>query len=216
MAEKNNIAKPLLKEGVSWGIGKYIMSPKEPAGSPGRRPVSWKPLDVGLIDEVILKHRGRPGVVLGVLEEVQQLHESKFLPQETMEYAAVKLGISLSQLFSVVTFYAFFNLKPQGRHCIQVCRGTACHAQGSKNILEAFVALLGVREQASSAEEKVFITTEDNMFTIKTVACFGQCALAPVVVIDEVVYANLTVEKLKKVIDDIVGADNKINSAPLT
>ncbi len=189
MAEKKNIAK--LKKGASLKL-----------------------LDTGLIDEIILKHRGLPGEVLGVLEEVQQLHENKFLPQETMEYVADKLGISLSQLFSVVTFYAFFNLKPQGRHCIVVCRGTACHAQRSKNILEAFVALLGVREQASSEEEKVFITTDDNMFTIKTVACFGQCALSPVVVIDGVVYANLTFEKLKKVIDKIVGADNKINSAP--
>ncbi len=187
MSDKNNIAKPVLK--------------KED---------SRKTLEARLIDEVVLKYKGKPGEVLGVLEEVQQLHQSKYLPQETLEYVAGKLQVSLSQIFSVITFYAFFNLKPQGKHCIQVCRGTACHAQGSKNILEAFEVLLGVKDQVCAEEEKVFLTTSDNMFTIKTVACFGQCALAPVVVIDEVVYANLTVEKLNKVIRDIVEADKNL------
>ncbi len=160
-------------------------------------------VDNRFVDKIIEKYWNKPGAVLAILEEVQQAHENKYLPQETLEYIAAKTRVTLSQIYSVVTFYAFFNLKPQGKHCIQVCRGTACHSQGSKNILDALEALLGIKKQASKEEESVSITTNDNKFTIRVVACFGQCALTPVVVVDDTLYANMTVEKLKKVIEGI-------------
>lgn len=158
------------------------------------------------IDKIVVKYLNKPGAVLAILEEVQQAHENKYLPQETLEYIAAKTHIPLSQIYSVVTFYAFFNLKPQGKHCIQVCRGTACHSKGSKNILDALEAILGIKKQVSKEEGNVSITTNDNKFTIRVVACFGQCALTPVVVVDDILYANMTVEKLKKVIDGINGS----------
>lgn len=162
------------------------------------------------VDSVINKYKGKPGAVLAILEEVQQLHENKYLPQQTLEYISARTGLPLSQIYSVVTFYAFFNLKPQGKHCIQVCRGTACHSKGSKNVLDALEALLGIKKEVSKEEETVAITTNDNRFTIRVVACFGQCALTPVVVVDDTLYANMTVEKLKKVIENINQSENKV------
>jgi len=156
-----------------------------------------------LIDKVIAKYRGKPGEVLAILENIQQLHENKYLPQSTLEYISKKIRITLSQLYSVVTFYSFFNLEPQGKHSIQVCRGTACHSKNSKRLLEALYVLLGIKEEMLKAQDGLFFTTKDHMFTVRVVACFGQCALSPVVVVDKSIYTNMTVEKLKKVIKDL-------------
>lgn len=174
-----------------------------------REDKSVKTVDYRFVDKIIEKYRDKPGAVLAILEEVQQAHENKYLPRETLEYIAIKTRVTLSQLYSAVTFYSFFNLKPQGKHCIQVCRGTACHSKGSKHILEALYGLLGIKEHMLKAEEGVFITTSDNMFTVRVVACFGQCALSPVVVVDDKIYMNLTVIKLKKVIENIKRSENK-------
>lgn len=157
-----------------------------------------------LVDKIIAKYRGKSGEVLAILEEVQQLHENKYLPKATLEYISKKISITLSQLYSVVTFYSFFNLEPQGKHSIQVCRGTACHSKNSKRLLEALYALLGIKEHMLKAHEGTFFTTEDHMFTVRIVACFGQCALSPVIVVDERIYTNMTVEKLKKLVSVIL------------
>lgn len=155
------------------------------------------------LDEIIARYRRKNGMVLTILEEVQQRHENKYLPLETLRYLAQKIPLPLSQLYSVVTFYSFFSLQPQGKHFIQVCRGTACHAQGSKSILDALISLLGLKKLVVGNAELTTITTADNLFTIRVVACFGQCALAPVVVIDEAIHANTTIKKIKKEIERI-------------
>jgi NADH-quinone oxidoreductase subunit E len=89
-----------------------------------------------MIDEIIEKHKGKPGALLSTLEEVQENNPFKFLPKETLVTVAKKLNIPYSQVYSVATFYSFFNLKPQGKHSIIVCRGTACHTKGSKELLD--------------------------------------------------------------------------------
>ncbi|HOU35990.1 MAG TPA: NAD(P)H-dependent oxidoreductase subunit E [Candidatus Omnitrophota bacterium] len=152
------------------------------------------------LDNIIAKYRGSPGELLGVLEEIQQHHPHKYLPAGTLEYVSRKTGVPLSKIYSIVTFYAFFNLKPQGEHSIIICRGTACHTRRSKNLLEYLKKLLGLREDEARQGEKVFLTTVDNKFTLKTVACFGQCALAPVVEVDGVIYSHMTENKLKDIV----------------
>jgi NADH-quinone oxidoreductase subunit E len=84
----------------------------------------------------------------------------------------------------VVTFYALFNLSPQGDHTVCICRGTACHARGSRSLLESVRLELGLDEKHAGGADKIMLTTADGRFTIRTVACFGQCALAPVVELD--------------------------------
>ncbi|MCX5708817.1 MAG: NAD(P)H-dependent oxidoreductase subunit E [Candidatus Omnitrophica bacterium] len=152
------------------------------------------------LDKVILKFQDKPGLLLGILEEIQNLNPQKYLPIEVLEYVSQKTDIPLSRIYSVVTFYAFFNLKPQGKHSIIICRGTACHTRRSKNLLEYLKTMLNLQEDESQEGEKLFLTTADNKFTLRTVACFGQCALAPVVEIDGKIYSHMTENKLKEIV----------------
>jgi NADH-quinone oxidoreductase subunit E len=155
------------------------------------------------LDKVILKFKDKPGSLLGILEEIQNLNPHKYLPQEILEYVSLRTETPLSRIYSVVTFYAFFNLKPQGKHSIIICRGTACHTRRSKNLLEYLKVMLGLHEDESQEGEKLFLTTTDNKFTLRTVACFGQCALAPVVEIDGKIYSHMTENKLKDIVNKV-------------
>ncbi len=150
------------------------------------------------IDDVVARHKGRHGELLGILEETQLLDESRYLSEEALNRVALKTGVPLSRIYNVVTFYSFFNLKPQGKHTVTVCRGTACHTKGSKALLDDLGLILGCRKALDEGD--TFYTTPDNQFTISTVACFGQCALAPVIAIDGVIHSSMTTAKLQKLI----------------
>ena len=86
--------------------------------------------DQDLIDRIIGDQAGRPGALLGILEKLQDHHRHKYLPMETLEYVAARTGIPQSQVYGVATFFALFNLEPQGTHTVAICRGTACHTRG--------------------------------------------------------------------------------------
>lgn len=153
-----------------------------------------------LIDEIIEKHRGKPGMLLTTLEEVQEKNPLKYLPGETLAEISQKLKIPYTQVFSVATFYSFFNLKPQGKHSIVVCRGTACHTKGSKSLLDEIGPILGFKKDDDS---EASFTTPDNLFTIRTVACFGQCAQSPVIEVDGVIHSNVNSQKLLKILKKV-------------
>ena len=158
------------------------------------------PLPDDVIDEVIARHPDRTGDVLSVLEELQQRHPLQYLPAETQASVARKMGVAQSQIFSVVSFYAFFNRQPQGRHTVAVCRGTACHTRGSKALLDALKASAGFHPDDEATDGATSFTTPDCRLTIRTVACFGQCALAPVAAIDEAIHGHVTDLKLRKLV----------------
>lgn len=151
---------------------------------------------------VIEHHRNKPGALLGILEEVQNLNRHKYLPEETLRFIAVNAEVPLSRIYGVATFYSFFNLTPQGDHTILVCRGTACHTRGSRILLEDISCLLGRPDFPDSGE--TFFTTADNRFTVRTVACFGQCALSPVIAIDGVIHSRVSAGSLKSLLDKAV------------
>jgi NADH-quinone oxidoreductase subunit E len=153
------------------------------------------------IDSVVNKHKGHHGELLSILEETQLLNEQKFLSEEALNHVSLRTGVPLSRVYNVVTFFSFFNLKPQGKHTLTVCRGTACHTKGSKALLDDLGLMLGCSKALEEGEP--FFTTPDNQFTVSTVACFGQCALAPVVAVDGVIYSNVTTSKLQKLLDKI-------------
>lgn len=160
--------------------------------------------DRDLIDRVIGDQAGRPGALLGILERLQEHSRHKYLPMETLEYVAARTGVPQSQVYGVATFYALFNLDPQGTHTVAICRGTACHTRGSRALLERVKLQLSLEETAEGAD-KLTLTTPDRRFTIRTVACFGQCALAPVVEVDHAIRGHVKeqalireVEKLRK------------------
>ena len=150
------------------------------------------------IDEIIQKYEGKESELLGVLEETQKINQYQYLPDENLEYISYKTNIPLSQIYSVSTFYSFFNMKPQGEHTLIVCRGTACHTKGSKALLDNLGLIFNNIDREEAGEP--FFTTPDNKFTIRTVACFGLCALAPVVSVDGIIYSRMTLSKLKKII----------------
>src|ERR1017187_1203909 len=88
-----------------------------------------------LIDQAIAEHGGRPGALLGILEAVQSANAHKFLSMESLRYIASETGIPPARVYSTATFFSFFNLDPQGDHVVSVCRGTACHTRGSRDLL---------------------------------------------------------------------------------
>ena len=151
--------------------------------------------DQDLVDRIIGDQAGRPGALLGILERLQDSNRHKYLPMETLEYVAARTGIPQSQVYSVATFYALFNLDPQGTHTVAICRGTACHTRGSRALLERVKLQLGLSE-ARDESGKVLLTTPDRRFTIRTVACFGQCALAPVVELDHAIRGHVKEQAL--------------------
>jgi NADH-quinone oxidoreductase subunit E len=170
-----------------------------------------KPMSVDKIklDEIVLRYQDRPGRLLGILEDAQKIDPHKYLSREVLEYIAGKTNTPVSKIYKVVTFYAFFNLKPQGEHSIIVCRGTACHTRRSKNLLDYLIHWFGFQDDDLAAAEKSSLTTKDNKFTVKTVACFGQCALAPVVEVDGNIYSHMTEDKLRKIIKILLNKKTK-------
>ncbi len=140
------------------------------------------------LEETLAKYKGERGDLIPLLQEVQA--RFGYLPEEAMRGIAKFLRLSESTLYGVVTFYAQFKFTPGGKHTITVCRGTACHVRGVSRILEEAEKQLGIKPGE---------TTSDLEYTLETIACFGSCALAPVMVVDETVYGKMTPEKVTKI-----------------
>ena len=154
-----------------------------------------------LIDQAIVKNEGRPGALLGILEAVQSANAHKFLSMESLRYIADETGIPPARVYSAATFFALFNLEPQGDNVICVCRGTACHTRGSRDLLAKLCLDLGLSERDTSETgdaDKLALTTPDRKFTVRTVACFGQCALAPVVEVNHHILSHVNERTLQR------------------
>jgi len=130
------------------------------------------------IDQVIAKYRGRHGALIPVLKEVQDV--CGYLPKKVQHRIAEGLNLSSSQVYGVVSFYAFFTTVPRGKYIIRVCLGTACYVKGSKQILDHLQRELKV---------EVGGITRDRKYSLEAVRCLGCCSLAPAIVIDSDTYA---------------------------
>lgn len=158
------------------------------------------------LDKAIAHHQGRPGALLGILEAAQEKNRYKYLSLETLRYIAGKMDVPLARIYSVATFYALFNLQPQGENTICICRGTACHTRGSRSLLQGARLELGLAievEGDGSDADKLLLTTPDRQFTVRTVACFGQCAMAPVVEVNHRICGHATERTLQREIATI-------------
>jgi len=154
-----------------------------------------------LIDQAVAKYKGRPGALLGILEAVQSANAHKFLSVEALRRIADETGVPLARVYSAATFYSLFNLYPQGDNVICVCRGTACHTHGSRDLLGKLCHDLGLSDQepdVNSEADKMLLTTADKRFTVRTVACFGQCALAPVVEVNHHILSHVNERTLQR------------------
>lgn len=141
--------------------------------------------------ELITPFKGMQGVTIPVLQAVQG--EYGYLPAESFDMIEEELSIPASKAYGVATFYAQFRLTPTGKYLIKVCDGTACHVKGSETLLSALRDHLELEDTD---------TTEDLMFTLEEVACLGCCSLAPVMMIGDTTYGSLTIEKMRKIIDE--------------
>ena len=146
--------------------------------------------DLKQVDETVDEHLEESAQLVPILQEVQRRHG--YLTEEALHHLARRLRIPLSRVYAVATFYAAFSLKPRGRHVVSVCTGTACHLRGAPKLID----LLQSKYHLEDGE-----TSPDGRFTLRQVNCLGACALAPVVVIDDVYYDGLTPDKLQKVLE---------------
>jgi len=133
--------------------------------------------------------KGRAALI-PVLQEAQAHYG--YLPELVLEEIARRLGLPLSTVYGVVTFYAQFHLTPRGRHTVRSCQGTACHVKGGRAILAAAERALGVKPGE---------TTHDMRFTLETVACLGTCFLAPAIMVDDQYFGNLTARDVESVLE---------------
>jgi len=141
------------------------------------------------LDEIIEARKGQKGAVMTTLQEAQNLFGH--VPKDVQQRIAEGLGVTLSEVYGVATFYSQFSLEPRGKYVVGVCMGTACYVKGAKAILDRFVEELGIG---------VGETTPNLKFTIKDTRCLGACGLAPVIMINEDVYGRLTPEDVPGII----------------
>lgn len=142
-------------------------------------------VNMAKIDEILQRHDYKSSSIIAILQEIQQQY--RYLPPEIFPYLSKQLNISEAKVFSIATFYENFSLEPKGKFVIKICDGTACHVRKSIPILEA------LRKDLSLSESKH--TTDDLGFTVETVSCLGACGLAPVITVNDKVYAAMTPEK---------------------
>ena len=139
------------------------------------------------LDQAIQELKDQPGALMPVLQRAQNIFGCVSL--DVQKRIAECLGVTLSEVYGVATFYAQFSLVPSGKYVISVCLGTACYVKGSQKVLDRLSEELGI---------PVGGTTRDGLFTLNATRCLGACGLAPVMTINEEVYGRL-------VPDDIPG-----------
>ncbi len=141
------------------------------------------------VDSVIAKYKYDESSLIAILQDIQR--QERYLPAHQMKNLSDRLGVPLSRIYGIATFYKAFSLHPKGRHICSVCTGTACHVRGAPRLVEKLERDLKVKNGE---------TTKDGRFTVQTVNCVGACALGPVVVIGEDYHGKLTASKLEKVL----------------
>ena len=143
------------------------------------------------VGRVLKKYQHDKSVLVDILQDIQA--ETGYLPKEVLAETSQALGVPLSRVYSVATFFKAFSLEPRGRHLINVCMGTACHVRGAVKVLERIEEELKI---------KAGETTPDLKFTLETVNCVGACALGPMVIIGEDYHGEMTPDAVSSVLEN--------------
>ena len=136
--------------------------------------------------EIVTRYKNMEGPLIPILHEVQE--SFGFIPKSAQELISSELKVPLSEIYGVITFYSRFTMKPKGKYNVFNCLGTACYVKGAEAVLQAVKDNLGIE----SGE-----TTEDGLFSIEEARCIGACGLAPIMMINEDVYAKMTHEMVE-------------------
>ena len=143
------------------------------------------------INEICDRYANEKTPLMMILSDIQT--EYGYIPVEVQELVSEKTGISVAEIYGVVTFYSFFSLKPKGKYVIGCCLGTACYVKGAQQIIDKFSEIIGIKPGE---------TSEDGMFTLDALRCIGACGIAPAVTINGKVYPKLTVDAVPKVVEE--------------
>lgn len=154
-------------------------------------------VDLSLINDILIKYSAKRGSLISILQAVQDVYG--YIPDSAFKKIANETSYELTDLYGVATFYTQFRLKPVGKHIIKVCHGTACHVQSATEITQALSDFLKIKDTE---------TTADGLFTLESVACLGCCSLAPVMMVDDDTFGNLTPNSVVKIIRG-VAAESK-------
>ena len=146
-------------------------------------------MDNNKIASILDKYDRDMGQLVPILQDVQE--QENYLPKEALVQVSQGLGISLTQVYSVATFFKAFSMKPRGRHLVNVCMGTACHVRGAERVLEKIERDIDIESGDS---------TDDGRFSLETVNCVGACALGPIVVVDGDYAGQMRSDKVEKIL----------------
>jgi NADH-quinone oxidoreductase subunit E/NADP-reducing hydrogenase subunit HndA len=144
------------------------------------------------IAEICDRYAAERTPLMMILSDIQK--EYGYIPLEVQELVSEKIGVSVADIYGVVTFYSFFSLKPKGKYIIGVCLGTACYVKGAQQVIDKFSEILGI---------KAGETTEDGLFTIDALRCIGACGIAPAVSINGKVYPKVEVKAIPGIVEEL-------------
>ena len=152
-------------------------------------------IDFREIDKILEKYEYKKSYLIAMLQNVQAVY--KYLPEEAMTYIGEHVdGLSPATVYGVATFYAQFSLEPKGKYEIRVCDGTACHVRGSMPVLNAIKTKLKLKEGQR--------TCDNGLFSLEIVSCLGACGLAPVCMINDKVYPQMTSDAISVILDTLM------------
>lgn len=141
------------------------------------------------LDALLVQYKGNPNGLIVVMAAIQEIHG--YLPKDMLIKTAEELGVPLSDVYGVATFYAAFSLRPRGRHSVNLCLGTACYVKGAPEVQVMLEKEMGI---------KAGNTTEDRRFSLDLVRCLGACGIAPVMTVNGEVFPRMTAEKVSDVL----------------
>ena len=150
------------------------------------------------INEICDRYVGEKTPLMMILSDIQ--NEYGYIPLEVQQIVSKRTGISVAEIYGVVTFYSFFSLEPKGKYVIGCCLGTASYVKGAQQIIDKFSEILKVRPG---------VTTEDGLFTIDALRCIGACGIAPAVTINGKVYPKMTVDAVPGVVEEYLAKEGK-------
>lgn len=156
--------------------------------------VTMAEADYSYTSEIIKKYPREQRFSLAMLQDIQ--HYFNYIPRESLNILSQYVGVPISKLYSMATFYKALSLKPKGENIIKVCDGTACHIRSSGALLDEIKNCIGIMPGE---------TTTDGKFSLETVNCLGSCAIAPVMVVNDKYYGKMTPTKVRKILDGYGG-----------
>ena len=155
---------------------------------------------VNKINEICDRYVNDKTPLMMILSDIQK--EYGYIPLEVQEIVSERTGISVAEIYGVVTFYSFFSLTPKGKYVIGVCLGTACYVKGAQQILDKFADIIGIKPGETSA---------DGLFTLDALRCIGACGIAPAVTINGKVYPKLTVDAVPAIVNEYKAMEENTN-----